>query len=85
MFPKYFVSLNNLAIAQFPVLLSVKSLISSFISASVHSLYSSSSNGSTEATQEVNVEYDNLFKVLKDRHEHKTEQASDTEKKVMII
>ena len=38
-------------------------------------------NGSTEATQEVNVEYDNLFKVLKDRHEHKTEQASDTDKK----
>mgnify|MGYP000367390603 CR=1 FL=1 len=35
-------------------------------------------NGSTEATQEVNVEYDTLFKILKDRHEHKTEQASDT-------
>lgn len=28
-------------------------------------------NGSTKATQEVNAEYDNLFKVLKDRHEHK--------------
>lgn len=38
-------------------------------------------NGSTEATQEVNAEYDNLFKVLKDRHEHKTEQASDTDDK----
>ena len=38
-------------------------------------------NGSTEATQEVNAEYENLFKVLKDRHEHKTEQASDTDKK----
>ena len=38
-------------------------------------------NGSTEATQEVNAEYDNLFKVLKDRHEHKTEQTSDSDKK----
>ena len=35
-------------------------------------------NGSTEATKEINVEYDTLFKTLKDRHEHKTEQASDT-------
>lgn len=26
-------------------------------------------NGSTEATQEINAEYDQLFKVLKDRHE----------------
>lgn len=26
-------------------------------------------NGSTEATQEINAEYDRLFKVLKDRHE----------------
>ena len=26
-------------------------------------------NGSTKATQEINTEYDNLFKVLKDRHE----------------
>lgn len=32
-------------------------------------------NGSTEATQEVNAEYDTLFKTLKDRHEH---GASDT-------
>lgn len=38
-------------------------------------------NGSTKATQEVNAEYDNLFKVLKDRHEHKTKQTSDTDKK----
>ncbi len=29
-------------------------------------------NGSTEATQEINAEYDKLFKVLKDRHESKT-------------
>ncbi len=28
-------------------------------------------NGSTEATQEINAEYDKLFKVLKDRHENK--------------
>ena len=26
-------------------------------------------NGSTKATQEINVEYDNLFKALKDRHD----------------
>lgn len=38
-------------------------------------------NGSTKATQEVNTEYDTLFKTLKDRHEHKTEQASDTDSK----
>ena len=29
--------------------------------------------GSTEATQEVNAEYDTLFKTLKDRHEHKAD------------
>ena len=28
-------------------------------------------NGSTEATQQINAEYDKLFKVLKDRHERK--------------
>ena len=28
-------------------------------------------NGSTEATQAINAEYNNLFKVLKDRHEKK--------------
>lgn len=38
-------------------------------------------NGSTKVTQEVNAEYDNLFKVLKDKHEHKTEQTNDTDKK----
>lgn len=38
-------------------------------------------NGSTEATQEVNAEYDSLFKVLKDRHERKSEQTADTDKK----
>lgn len=30
-------------------------------------------NGSTEATQAINAEYDSLFKVLKDRHEKQTE------------
>lgn len=34
-------------------------------------------NGSTEATQEINAEYDRLFKVLKDRHESKS--AGNTE------
>ena len=29
-------------------------------------------NGSTEATQEINAEYDRLFKVLKDRHESRS-------------
>ena len=29
-------------------------------------------NGSTEATQEINAEYDKLFKVLKNRHESKS-------------
>ncbi len=29
-------------------------------------------NGSTEATQEINAEYDKLFKVLKDKHDSKT-------------
>lgn len=29
-------------------------------------------NGSTEATQEINTEYDRLFKMLKDRHESKS-------------
>ena len=28
--------------------------------------------GSTEATQEINAEYDRLFKLLKDKHEHNT-------------
>lgn len=32
-------------------------------------------NGSTEATQEINAEYDKLFKVLKDRHESRHRQS----------
>ena len=35
-------------------------------------------NGSTEATQEINSEYDTLFKVLKNRHEKQT-STSDKE------
>ena len=38
-------------------------------------------NGSTEATQEVNAEYDDLFKLLKNKHDHSTEQTSDSDKK----
>ncbi len=34
-------------------------------------------NGSTEATQEINAEYDRLFKVLKDRHESKATDSKD--------
>ena len=34
-------------------------------------------NGSTEATQEINAEYDRLFKLLKDRHE--SESANNQE------
>ena len=34
-------------------------------------------NGSTEATQEINAEYDKLFKVLKDRHESKSADSKD--------
>ena len=30
-------------------------------------------NGSTEATQEINAEYDKLFQILKDKHDSKTE------------
>ena len=30
-------------------------------------------DGSTQATQEINAEYDRLFKVLKNRHESKSE------------
>ena len=33
-------------------------------------------NGSTEATQEINAEYDRLFKMLKDRHESKSADGS---------
>lgn len=34
-------------------------------------------NGSTEATQEINAEYDRLFKVLKNRHESKAADSKD--------
>jgi len=33
--------------------------------------------GSTEATQQINAEYDRLFKILKDRHESKTADSSN--------
>lgn len=32
-------------------------------------------NGNTKATQEINAEYDGLFKVLKDRHENNTTES----------
>lgn len=35
-------------------------------------------NGSTEATQAINVEYDRLFKILKDKHESKSADSTDT-------
>lgn len=38
-------------------------------------------NGSTEATQEINAEYDRLFKVLKDKHEKQTNTQSSFNKK----
>ncbi|MBD5497438.1 MAG: DnaJ domain-containing protein [Lachnospiraceae bacterium] len=34
-------------------------------------------NGSTEATQEINAEYDQLFKVLKNRHESKSADSKE--------
>ena len=34
-------------------------------------------NGSTEATQEINAEYDKLFKVLKNRHESTSADSKD--------
>ena len=34
--------------------------------------------GSTEATQEINTEYDKLFKTLKDKHEHKQTNDNGT-------
>ena len=33
--------------------------------------------GSTTATQEINAEYDRLFKVLKDKHESKSDKTAD--------
>ena len=42
--------------------------------------HSDNTNGSTEATQEINAEYDRLFKVLKDKHESKqTDSESGTQ------
>ncbi len=38
-------------------------------------------NGSTEATQEINAEYDRLFKVLKDRHESKSADSKESDAK----
>ena len=38
-------------------------------------------NGSTEATQEINAEYDRLFKVLKDRHESKATDNKESNAK----
>ncbi len=38
-------------------------------------------NGSTEATQEINAEYDRLFKVLKNRHESKTTNNKESNAK----
>jgi len=35
-------------------------------------------NGSTEATQDINAEYDRLFKILKDRHESKSDKTADS-------
>ena len=35
-------------------------------------------NGSTEATQEINAEYDRLFKILKNKHESKQAQTDRT-------
>lgn len=37
-------------------------------------------NGSTEATQEINAEYDRLFKVLKDRHEKSADNKESNAK-----
>jgi DnaJ-class molecular chaperone len=38
-------------------------------------------NGSTQATQEINAEYDRLFKVLKDRHESKSADSKESNAK----
>lgn len=37
-------------------------------------------DGSTEATQAINAEYDSLFKILKDRHEKQTEGRAEDSK-----
>lgn len=38
-------------------------------------------NGSTQATQEINAEYDKLFKVLKDKHESKSADSKENNAK----
>ena len=38
-------------------------------------------DGSTEATQEINAEYDRLFRVLKDRHESKSTDSKESNAK----
>ena len=38
-------------------------------------------NGSTEATQEINAEYDRLFKMLKDRYESKATEGNQNSDK----
>ena len=35
-------------------------------------------DGSTQATQEVNAEYDRLFKILKDKHDSKSDKTTDS-------
>lgn len=35
-------------------------------------------NGSTETTQDINAEYEGLFKALKDKHENKSEYTADS-------
>ena len=40
--------------------------------------HSDNINGSTEACQNINAEYDILFKVLKDKHENKTAKTADS-------
>ena len=37
-------------------------------------------NGSTEATQEINTEYDRLFRELKDKHENTADSVNNTNK-----
>ena len=39
--------------------------------------HSDNANGSTQATQEINAEYDRLFKLLKDRHKSKSADSKD--------
>ena len=38
-------------------------------------------NGSTQATQEINAEYDQLFKLLKNRHESKSADSRENNAK----